>query len=668
MKKLFVFIALILPNLLINAQNPGDNVFSGVNVYSIKIDFSQPNYWDTLTYYYNLGTEEYIPADITIDGVAYPNCGIRFKGNSSFNHPNNKKSLKIAFDEYNSSQRWDGMKSIHLNNVYGDPTFMREKIILDFCQNAGIVAPRANYASVYINDTLFAFYSLIENVDKKFLGTRYGNSTGDLFKAVDGFDNSSLVSDFKWYTAVADSYYTRYELKTDGSITAWTQLLSLLDSVNNSTTTLNAYEDKINLNALYSSIAADIIFSNLDSYNGSGRNFYFYFNPETNKMEWIKWDVGLGFGLYNSGVSNYETLNLLYLINTNNRPLLGKILSNPSLKQEYLETICNLNKNYFTISDLYAKIDEIANTIRPYVYGDLRKQYTNAQFELNINSDLTITSVGGTSKIPGLKSFINARKNSINSQLSSLGITCNTSINYHDLVINEFMADNDTILDPANETDDWIELYNNTDNIIDLSGLYLSDSFTSPTKWSFPEGTTITGKSYLIVWADENLTQEGIHANFKLSASGEKIILSNIDNSVIDSVSFSAQTTNLSMARHPNGTGTFSFGLPTFKANNDEIVSVDELSLKNYDFGLNQNYPNPFNPSTNISFSIPNTGLVTLKVYDVLGREVLDLLNDNISAGNHSILFNASNLSSGIYIYRLTYGDLSISKCMMLLK
>jgi len=197
MKKLFVFIALILPNLLINAQNPGDNVFSGVNVYSIKIDFSQPNYWDTLTYYYNLGTEEYIPADITIDGVAYPNCGIRFKGNSSFNHPNNKKSLKIAFDEYNSSQRWDGMKSIHLNNVYGDPTFMREKIILDFCQNAGIVAPRANYASVYINDTLFAFYSLIENVDKKFLGTRYGNSTGDLFKAVDGFDNSSLVSDFK---------------------------------------------------------------------------------------------------------------------------------------------------------------------------------------------------------------------------------------------------------------------------------------------------------------------------------------------------------------------------------------------------------------------------------------------------------------------------------------
>ncbi len=668
MKKLFVFIALILPNLLINAQNPGDNVFSGVNVYSIKIDFSQPNYWDTLTYYYNLGTEEYIPADITIDGVAYPNCGIRFKGNSSFNHPNNKKSLKIAFDEYNSSQRWDGMKSIHLNNVYGDPTFMREKIILDFCQNAGIVAPRANYASVYINDTLFAFYSLIENVDKKFLGTRYGNSTGDLFKAVDGFDNSSLVSDFKWYTAIADSYYTRYELKTDGSTTAWTQLVSLLDSVNNSTTTLNAYENKINLSALYSSIAADIIFSNLDSYNGSGRNFYFYFNPVTNKMEWIKWDVGLGFGLYNSGVSNYETLNLLYLINTNNRPLLGKILSNPSLKQEYLETICNLNKNYFTISDLYAKIDEIANTIRPYVYGDLRKQYTNAQFELNINSDLTITSVGGTSKIPGLKSFINARKNSINSQLSSLGITCNTSINYHDLVINEFMADNDTILDPANETDDWIELYNNTDNIIDLSGLYLSDSFTSPTKWSFPEGTTITGKSYLIVWADENLTQEGIHANFKLSASGEKIILSNIDNSVIDSISFSAQTTNLSMARHPNGTGDFTIGEATFNANNDGIVSVDEASFNTFNFYLNQNYPNPFNPSTNINFSIPNSGLVTLKIYDILGREVFDLLNDNISAGNHTILFNASNLSSGIYIYRLTYGNLSISKCMMLLK
>ena len=668
MKRLFGIIPLILIYSFVYAQNPGDNVFSGNTIYTIKINFSQPNYWDTLTYYYNLGTEQYIPADVTIDGVTYPNCGIRFKGNSSFNHPNNKKSLKIAFDEYSSSQRWDGMKSVHLNNVYGDPTFMREKLILDFCKEAGIVAPRANYASVYLNDTLFAFYSLIENIDKKFLSTRYGNSSGDLFKAIDGFENTSLVSDFKWYTAVADSYYTRYELKTDGSTTAWEQLVTIIDSINNSNTLNNAYKNKINLQALYNSIATDIIFSNLDSYNGSGRNFYFYFNPNTLKMEWIKWDVGLGFGLFNSGVSNYENLNLLYIINSSNRPLTAKIFSNPILKQEYLEALCSLNKNYFNISNLYTKIDAIANIIRPYVYGDLRKQYTNAQFEQNINSDLSVTSVGGTNKIPGLKSFINLRKNSINQQLTNLGISCNSAINYHDIVINEFMADNDTILDPANETDDWIEIFNNTDNTIDLSGLYLSDSFTSPTKWTFPEGTTIEPKSYLIIWADENLTQEGVHANFKLSASGEKIILSNKDNSIIDSLSFESQTTNLSMARHPNGSGAFSIGLPTFNANNDIPVSVQKAEIVSYDFNLNQNYPNPFNPITNISFSIPHSGNVKLKIYNILGQEIVDLLNDNLNAGNYTVQFDASNFSSGTYIYRLSYNNISITKSMMLIK
>ncbi len=666
MKKLLLLFVLLSPNFY--AQNPGDNVFDGIKIYNININFIQPNYWDSLTYYYNLGTEQYIPANVTINGVLYPNCGVRFKGNSSFNHPNNKKSFKISFDEFNSSQRWDGMKSVHLNNFYGDPSFMREKLILDFCKDAGIVAPRANYASLYINDTLFAFYSLIENVDKKFLSSRFGNSTGNLFKAIDGFDNTALVSDFKWYTAVADSYYTRYELKTDGSTTAWGELITLLDSINNSSNTVSVYKNKINLNNLYNSIAADIIFSNLDSYNGSGRNFYFYFNPTTGKMEWIKWDVGLGFGLFNSGVANQETLNLQYIINTNNRPLMGKILSNSTLKQEYLKSICSLNKNFFNVSTLSNKIDSLASIIRPYVYLDLRKQYTNQQFEQNINSDLAISGVGGTNKIPGLKSFITSRKNSINQQLINLGITCSTSINYHDVVINEFMADNDSIPDPSGEKDDWIELFNNSDNEIDLSGIYLSDSYTSPTKWSFPEGTKISAKSYLIVWADENLTQPGIHANFKLSASGERIILSNLDNTIIDSVSFSTQIKNKSMARHPNGVGAFSIGEPTFNANNDGLVNVQTSNNLNFSFVLEQNYPNPFNPTTNINFSIPHDGLVKLIIYDILGKEVFNLYDDYLTAGYHSLQFNATNLASGTYIYRLTYNGASISKCMLLLK
>lgn len=84
---------------------------------------------------------------------------------------------------------------------------------------------------------------------------------------------------------------------------------------------------------------------------------------------------------------------------------------------------------------------------------------------------------------------------------------------------------------------------------------------------------------------------------------------------------------------------------------------------------LNQNYPNPFNPTTNISFSLPSTQKVTLKVYDLLGREVATLLNNKqLAVGEASVTFDASNLSSGIYVYQLTIGNLSVLKRMTLIK
>ncbi|MBV6477991.1 MAG: hypothetical protein HGGPFJEG_00737 [Ignavibacteria bacterium] len=86
------------------------------------------------------------------------------------------------------------------------------------------------------------------------------------------------------------------------------------------------------------------------------------------------------------------------------------------------------------------------------------------------------------------------------------------------------------------------------------------------------------------------------------------------------------------------------------------------------DFNLSQNYPNPFNPSTTINFAIPSTGLVTLKVYDVVGKEVASLVNEVKNAGNHSVKFNASGLSSGVYFYRLQTGDFVDTKKMFLLK
>ncbi|MEJ2194927.1 MAG: aryl-sulfate sulfotransferase [Ignavibacteriaceae bacterium] len=99
------------------------------------------------------------------------------------------------------------------------------------------------------------------------------------------------------------------------------------------------------------------------------------------------------------------------------------------------------------------------------------------------------------------------------------------------------------------------------------------------------------------------------------------------------------------------------------------VTSIEEENevLVNKYF-LNNNYPNPFNPTTNIEFQIADFGYVTVKVYDVLGKEVKTLIKEDLAAGNYNVDFNANNLTSGIYFYRLSVNNFNITKKMVLIK
>ena len=85
-----------------------------------------------------------------------------------------------------------------------------------------------------------------------------------------------------------------------------------------------------------------------------------------------------------------------------------------------------------------------------------------------------------------------------------------------------------------------------------------------------------------------------------------------------------------------------------------------------YSYNLLQNYPNPFNPSTTISYSLKEDGIVELKVYDILGREVKTLVNESETKGNHTITFDASDLASGVYLHKLKVNDYVAVKKMLL--
>ncbi|MCX8011498.1 MAG: T9SS type A sorting domain-containing protein, partial [Ignavibacteria bacterium] len=98
-----------------------------------------------------------------------------------------------------------------------------------------------------------------------------------------------------------------------------------------------------------------------------------------------------------------------------------------------------------------------------------------------------------------------------------------------------------------------------------------------------------------------------------------------------------------------------------------QSISIQNLELPE-EFTLSQNYPKPFHPTTKIEYSIPQSARVTLKVFDILGNEVITLIDETKKAGTHSIEFDASRLSSGIYFYKLKVGDRYLIRKMNLVK
>ena len=100
----------------------------------------------------------------------------------------------------------------------------------------------------------------------------------------------------------------------------------------------------------------------------------------------------------------------------------------------------------------------------------------------------------------------------------------------------------------------------------------------------------------------------------------------------------------------------------------DNVTGIGNSSETPQNFALLQNYPNPFNPSTTISFNVAELRHVTLKVYDILGKEVANLVSENLAPGSYSVTFNASVLPSGMYFYKLQAGDFVSVKKMTLIK
>jgi hypothetical protein len=205
------------------------------------------------------------------------------------------------------------------------------------------------------------------------------------------------------------------------------------------------------------------------------------------------------------------------------------------------------------------------------------------------------------------------------------------------VLINELMADNGTTAyDNYGENDDWFELFNTTSTSYDLTGLYLSDDAANLTKWQIPVGTVINANDVLVFWADNDLIQSGLHAAFKLSATGESLYLSD-GTTIYDFVDFGVQTTDWSYARCPDGQ-TFTYAGPTFDALNNCFLSLVETEVP-MDITL---YPNPTRGDIQIR-SGEEDGL-KITVIDLQGRVL-----SSIESSEKLITIGSGLWSTGYY-------------------
>jgi hypothetical protein len=233
--------------------------------------------------------------------------------------------------------------------------------------------------------------------------------------------------------------------------------------------------------------------------------------------------------------------------------------------------------------------------------------------------------------------------------------TIQPKIEKGDITINEFMSSgNKSYKDQNGDYDPWIELYNNTGDNLRLQNLFLSDQ--NDVQWLFPD-TAINAHNYLIVWADGDIAQSGLHTGFEISKSGGKVLLAYNAKTVIDSVVFGEMEYSKTIGRYPNGTGPFVYMFPSFSMHNLTGTTVES------DFTV---FPNPAIDMINIELSRKDNPL-SINIYNTQGQTLISA-NYEFSADLVPVAdlkLDVSDLAKGAYFVRVICMNKIMTKKMI---
>lgn len=341
-------------------------------------------------------------------------------------------------------------------------------------------------------------------------------------------------------------------------------------------------------------------------------NFYTYYSEKADQAYYLPWDYNFSLDAeWTNGHSSIDPTGIA--------PFIWNI---PEHKSVYLEIACELNDYLF---------DEIESLLQ-----------ANEDIIRSNSKGVTVTNHSA------LLTYLIDRKQWLEDELILAESNCvplSCPLEIGDLVINEFVASSDSVSgvqEPNGGSPDWIELYNNTDQAIELNHhYYLSDDVDFPKKWNFEIPVTIPANGYQIVWADRDIHQQGTHSNFKIEKSGGDLMLVYEDLTVLDQLAYGAQELNKAYARVPNGIGAFTIQNHSFNSNNDLTSSVSNSDRK----ASIKIFPNPADHILNI---ISSESITKTSLFASDGRRITEQKNDS-----KSVSIDVSWILSGMYFIHI---------------
>ena len=322
-------------------------------------------------------------ATLEFQGQPFGAIRVRFKGHSSFRFARNslKRSLKLDFNDLEKGRTFFGVTKLNLNNNAMDPSQIREALAYYVFRNGGVPAGRTAFAKVFItvpgkhNKAYAGLYTIVEQVDERFLKARFGAKEGMLLKPENLPGLSRFVND---WAAYANQVQAKTAVATNDAIRfmEFMQCLNFADDAHFQA----AVGDYVDVDELLRFLAVEGLLSNMDSPLMTGHNYYLYLHPKTRKLVWLPWDLNEAFGGFAPAGSASEQMDLsLDQPFTHVNRLAERLLHTPGMKERYHGIVRGLLAANFNAACLFPVIDGMAATIRSSLAND--RMVSLPQFE-----------------------------------------------------------------------------------------------------------------------------------------------------------------------------------------------------------------------------------------------------------------------------------------------